>query len=96
MLWGHQEGYQRFNLGMAPLSGLEDKNLTKIWPKFGNLVFRHGEHFYNFQGLRKYKEKFEPQWRPKYLICPGGLAVPRVLSNVLSLTSKGIKGAMSR
>ena len=23
MLWGAEKGYERFNLGMAPLSGLE-------------------------------------------------------------------------
>jgi phosphatidylglycerol lysyltransferase len=96
MLWGRREGYRQLNLGMAPLSGLEDKNTTMLWPKFGDFIFRHGEHFYNFQGLRKYKEKFEPEWRPKYLVCPGGLAVPRVLTDVLSLTSSGIKGFLSK
>ena len=96
MIWGSREGYRQFNLGMAPLSGLENKNLTKIWPRFGNFVFRHGEHFYNFQGLRKYKEKFEPEWRVKYLVCPGGLAIVRVLSDILSLTSRGIKGSVGK
>jgi phosphatidylglycerol lysyltransferase len=94
ILWSKSEGYRWFNLGMAPLSGLVDRNLTRLWIRFGSFVFRYGEHFYNFQGLRKYKEKFKPEWHPKYLICPGGLAVPRILNNVLSLTSGGLKGAI--
>jgi len=74
MLWGAGEGYQWFNLGMAPLSGLDENALAPFWSKAGTLVFRHGEHFYNFQGLRQYKEKFTPEWHPKYLACRGGLA----------------------
>jgi len=96
MQWGRREGYKWFNLGMAPLSGLADRSLARLWVRFGNFVFQHGEHFYNFQGLRKYKEKFAPQWYPKYLVCPGGLKASRVLSDVLSLTSRGIKGAVSK
>ncbi len=96
MLWGKQEGYAWFNLGMAPLSGLEDHALAPLWSKAGALVFRHGEHFYNFQGLRQYKEKFTPQWQPKYLACRGGLALPRILTNIAALISGGIGGIVTK
>ncbi|MEN6425517.1 MAG: bifunctional lysylphosphatidylglycerol flippase/synthetase MprF [Phycisphaerales bacterium] len=96
MLWGKREGYQWFNLGMAPFSGLEDHALAPFWSKAGAMVFRHGEHFYNFQGLRQYKEKFTPHWQPKYLACRGGLALPRVLTNVASLISGGLGGIITK
>lgn len=96
MIWGKQEGYQWFNLGMAPLSGLEDRALTPLWNRLGAFVFRHGEHFYNFQGLRQYKEKFSPEWTPKYLAAPGGLALPRILTNVATLISGGLKGVLAK
>jgi len=96
MLWGRQEGYQWFNLGMAPLSGLEDHAMASVWSKAGALVFRHGEHFYNFQGLRQYKEKFTPVWQPKYLACRGGLALPRILANVAALISGGVGGIVKK
>jgi len=96
LLWGKQQGYQWFNLGMAPLSGFEDRELAPLWHKLGTFVFRHGEHFYNFQGLRQYKEKFSPQWQPKYLVCPGGLAVPTILLNISSLVSRGLKGVIAK
>ncbi len=96
MLWGRDEGYQEFNLGMAPLSGLENGTSGPLWSKAGTLVFRHGEHFYNFQGLRQYKQKFDPRWVPKYLACRGGLALPGILANVTTLISGGLSGVVKR
>ena len=96
MLWGKKQRYGWFNLGMAPLSGLYEQGLAPLWSRAGAYLFRHGEHFYNFQGLRQYKEKFDPEWRPKYLACPGGLAVPRVLANIATLISGGMKGVIGR
>jgi phosphatidylglycerol lysyltransferase len=96
MLWGHKEGCRWFNLGMAPLSGLQDHALTPLWNRLGAFVFRHGEHFYNFQGLREYKEKFDPLWEPKYLASPGGLMLPRMLIDIASLISGGLKGVVTK
>lgn len=96
MLWGKQEGYRWFNCGMAPLSGLEDRALAPLWNRVGAFLFRHGEHFYNFQGLRQYKEKFGPQWQPRYLASPGGLAFPRIFTNLASLIAGRVKGVSSK
>jgi phosphatidylglycerol lysyltransferase len=97
ILWGKQSGYTWFNLGMAPLSGLENDELSPVWDQIGTFIFRHGEHFYNFQGLRAFKEKFGPVWKPRYLALPGGLALPRVLMNAASLIKKGARvGAPQR
>ncbi len=91
MLWGRQQGYRWLNLGMAPLAGLEHHPLAPAWHRVGNFVFRHGEHFYNFDGLRRYKAKFNPVWDSKYLASPGGLALPRVLLDVSALIAGGMK-----
>ncbi len=96
MLWGQAEGYGHFNLGMAPLSGLENRQLAPVWSRVGALLFRHAENFYNFQGLRAYKEKFDPVWEPRYLASPGGLALPRILTNVSALVSGSLKGVVSK
>jgi phosphatidylglycerol lysyltransferase len=95
MLWGAREGYAQFNLGMAPLSGLETHHLAPLWHRLGTLIYQQGEHFYNFEGLRAYKKKFDPVWRPKYLVTPGGLALPTTLLDVTALISGGIKGVFS-
>lgn len=96
MLWGRDQGYRWFNLGMAPLSGLEHHPLAPVWNRVGTFVFRHGEHFYNFEGLRAYKEKFDPVWTPKYLAAPGGLALPRILLDVAALIAGGAKQLFTR
>jgi phosphatidylglycerol lysyltransferase len=96
MLWGRSEGYRWFNLGMAPLSGLEAHPLAPAWHRVGNFIFRHGEHFYNFEGLRRYKSKFDPVWEPRYLAAPGGIALPRVLVDVSVLIAGGMKELFAR
>jgi phosphatidylglycerol lysyltransferase len=96
MLWGRAEGYRWFNLGMAPLSGLERHPLAPAWHRVGNFVFRHGEHFYNFEGLRRYKAKFDPEWEPRYLAAPGGTALPRILVDVSVLIAGGVKELFAR
>ncbi|MEZ4585465.1 MAG: phosphatidylglycerol lysyltransferase domain-containing protein [Gemmatimonadales bacterium] len=61
----------------------------------GAMLFRHGEHFYNFQGLRQF-EKFDPVWRPRYLASPAGFALPRILANVATLVSGSLSGLVRR
>jgi phosphatidylglycerol lysyltransferase len=96
ILQAKEQGYHWFNLGMAPFSGIEHHPLAPLWNRLGALLYRHGEHFYNFQGLRQYKEKFDPVWEPKYLACRGGLILPRVLTDVGALVSGGISGMIRK
>jgi phosphatidylglycerol lysyltransferase len=91
MQWGREQGYQWFNLGMAPLSGLEASAAVSFWTRLGRFVYTHGEAFYNFQGLRSYKEKFHPVWEPRYLAYPGGLSLPRILADVSALIAGGYR-----
>jgi phosphatidylglycerol lysyltransferase len=96
MLWGRQRGFAWFNLGMAPLSGIEDRSLAPLWNRVAAFIARHGEHFYNFEGLRSYKEKFDPVWEPRYLASPGGMALARVLTHLATLISGGITGVVAK
>jgi phosphatidylglycerol lysyltransferase len=96
MLAGQARGYAWFNLGMAPLSGMENRALAPLWTRLGGLLYRHAEHYYNFKGLRAYKEKYHPAWEPKYLIVPGGLQLPRILTNIATLIAGGIKGVVGK
>ena len=96
MLWAKAQGYRWFNLGMAPLSGLQSRRQAPLWNRFGALIFGRGERFYNFQGLHRYKDKFDPEWEPRYMAVPGGIALPVVLTNVASLISGGLTGVVRR
>ena len=96
MLWGQEQGFREFNLGMAPLSGLESRSLSPLGVRLEDFLYRHGEQFYNFQGLRQYKDKFDPIWTPKYLASPGGLALPGIMVNLATLTAGSLKGAVTK
>jgi phosphatidylglycerol lysyltransferase len=96
MAWGAQEGYRWFNLGMAPLSGFRSDEMATRWSRLGALVFAHGEPFYNFRGLRQYKEKFRPEWRPRFLASAGGLALPGDVASITSLVSGGLGGVVRK
>jgi len=65
--WGHKEGFATFNFGVAPLAAVGDLSGARLWERLAHLLFRHGEGLYHFQGLRSYKEKFQPRWVPRYM-----------------------------
>ncbi len=72
-------GYDTFNLGLVALSGIgENLQNTRI-EKVTRYLYEHLERFYHFQGLRAYKEKFQPSWQPRYLIIPSFTALPDVV-----------------
>ncbi len=88
MLWAQERGYLWFNLGMAPLSGLELNRPGPVWNRMGRLIYDHGERFYNFTGLRAWKEKFHPEWRPRYLAVAKIWDVPAALLDVTRLIGR--------
>jgi phosphatidylglycerol lysyltransferase len=92
MLMGKEQGYGHFNLGMAPLSGIDVHKYSPFWNRIASTIYNHGEMFYNFKGLWRYKEKFKPEWEPKYIAVPGFLSLPKTLTNIASLISGGAVG----
>ncbi|MDO5371801.1 bifunctional lysylphosphatidylglycerol flippase/synthetase MprF, partial [Paracoccus sp. (in: a-proteobacteria)] len=82
LLYGQAQGYRWFNLGAAPLAGLTDHPLASTWNRVGTFIYRRGDEFYNFEGLRAFKQKFDPVWTPQYLACRGGLTLPQALFDV--------------
>lgn len=93
--YGKENGFKKFNLGMAPLAGIED-NTASFWNKIERAIFSHGEHFYNFKGLRSFKDKFNPQWEPRYIAYSGPFNLPNILTDVTLLISGGIRGLISK
>lgn len=91
MVWGKAEGYRWFSLGMAPLSGFERSPVAPLWTRLGSFLYEHGEALYNFQGLRAYKEKFHPEWEPRYLVYRGGFRLPRILADTAALVAGGYR-----
>ncbi len=92
MIHFRDQGAREFSLGMAPLAGLEARKGARLWNRFGALIFRHGGAFYNFEGLRAFKQKFQPEWRPRFVAVPGGASPLVVMKDVALLISGGARG----
>ncbi len=77
-------GIRYVNLGFAPMSGLDDPhNFTEKSMKFAYEKIRS---FSTYKGQRDYKEKFNPEWKDKFLIYSNDydlLQVPGVLAKVI-------------
>ncbi len=69
--WAGERGYDSFNLGLSALSGVGERPDDPALERVMHFVYEHVDQFYNFKGLHNFKEKFHPQWSPRYLIYPG-------------------------
>lgn len=91
MQWAKDQGHASFSLGMAPLSAVGDNPYARVNERLAALAFQYGGRFYNYQGLRRYKEKFGPEWTGSYLAYPRGLWVPGLLIDIAALVAGGYR-----
>lgn len=96
MLHYKAQGVQRFALGMAPMAGMITHELAPRWHRFGRWLFDSGESFYNFRGLRSFKDKFLPVWEPRYLAAPPGMATLLSVADVTALIAGGLRGVIAK
>lgn len=94
--WARDGGWAVLDLGLAPLAGLEDRRLAPVFARVGALVFDEGEAVYGFSGLRAYKAKFSPDWRPRFIAAPPSTPLALALLDVALLTSGGWRGMLRR
>lgn len=87
LLWAKDAGVEKFDLSMAPLSGLAEEPQAPLFARLGRLIYEQGGRWYNFEGLRKFKEKFNPDWEPRYLATKGALSLPVALAEIAMLTN---------
>jgi phosphatidylglycerol lysyltransferase len=89
IFWAQREGYEWFNLGMVPLAGIRPSVAAPMWHQVTSLFKRAGERYYNFEGLRDFKQWFHPEWEPSYLVSVGGAKRPITIANIATLISTG-------
>lgn len=82
-------GYRDFNLGMAPLSSVGAQRGAHARERLARLLFQRSSTFYNFQGLRSYKEKFSPEWVPRYMAYQQAWEWPVAIAYVSALIAGG-------
>jgi len=93
LMYYKEQDYKFFNLGMAPLSNVGAARNAHFREKIAHLVCKHGKHFYSFDGLRKYKDKFDPKWEARYLAYDDLTLLPSsLIEATLLIHSHKIKG----
>lgn len=81
-LYLKEQGFESVNMGLAPLSGIDGVDLTQKTIKY---AYENLKAFAQFKGLRRYKDKFFPSWKKKYLVYSHHyhlLQVPRALKRI--------------
>lgn len=93
-LMGKKSGYRRFNLGMAPLASVGVERGAHVRERLARVIFQRGEQWYNFQGVRFYKQKFDPEWVPRYLAYQSAWEWPVATASVSALIAGGWGSAL--
>ena len=72
-------GYAEFDLGLSALAGVGEAEKSGRLEKVLIYLSEHLTKFYNFKGLHSFKDKFGPQWEPRYLVYPSLGSLPDVV-----------------
>jgi len=91
-----EQGYHTLSLGMVPLSGFHAHRLAPRWHRLARVIWSFGRRFYNFQGLRAFKEKFDPVWEPRYLAASGWFGPYLALIDIAALIGGGVRATLGR
>ncbi len=84
-----KSGFKRLNLGLCPLGGFTDES-SETKGLIDNLLkfaYANGDRFYSFSGLHRFKSKYDPSWRDRYIAYTGGVrGFSRTMSALMSST----------
>lgn len=85
--WAKEQGYDTFSLGLSALVGVGEKPEDPRVEKALHTLSEYLSRFYHFKGLHTFKDKFHPEWEPRFLAYPGAGSLPLVLSALLQVHS---------
>jgi len=64
-----EEGYKWASLGDSPLANVRDEaNSNHMYEKMMEAIYKNVNQFYDFKGLHRAKEKYNPLWMPSYIV----------------------------
>jgi phosphatidylglycerol lysyltransferase len=73
-----QQGFTRFSLGLAPLSGFREGEEAGAEERAVQYFLRRLEFLFSYSGLTDYKAKFATLWEPRYVVYRNVLDLPRL------------------
>ena len=72
-------GLETMSLGMVPFVGADGETLPA---RAIRLLYERGERAFNSQGLFRFKNKWHPEWEPRYLVYQSDIDLPRIAAAV--------------
>ncbi len=87
MFWSKERGFKWFNLGTAPLLDADESPLAPFKDQLKDILSPY-ETVPHLHEIRKAKERFNPEWSPKYLAASGNIPLAVAFNNIRSLVSK--------
>ena len=87
--WAREQDASTFSLGLSALSGLSENSETLSAERALRYIYENVNRFYNFKGLHAFKEKFHPNWSPRYLVYPGASNLPAISIALLNANLGG-------
>ncbi len=86
--WAKKQGYQRFHIGMTPLSNVGLSRFSFLSERIAAQIFLHGHFIYHYQGLIKFTEQYADMKEPKYLAYRRKSSLPLTMMQITLLISK--------
>ena len=87
-----EAGYAYVDLGMAPTRDGADLNREFITEKTARYIYEYGYHFYSFQGLKAYKNKYVDIWKKSFIAYRKSSQIAFTMFQLMSvINSKAIK-----
>ncbi|MEM6527154.1 MAG: phosphatidylglycerol lysyltransferase domain-containing protein [Chloroflexota bacterium] len=74
--WAKEQGFASFNVGLVAFAGVGEDPDDPAIERGVHYLFEHLNQTYNFKGLYDFKNKFQPEWSPRYLVHPGMVHLP--------------------
>lgn len=80
--------YRYFNLGLVPLADVGNNKYSFFREKIAYQIFLHGNHFYSFEGLKKFKDKYANNWENRYIAYKKGTSIIISSIQLISILTK--------
>jgi phosphatidylglycerol lysyltransferase len=78
LMWAKEQNYATLDLGLSALSGVGEQSDDALTERALHYIYTNVHRFYNFRGLHDFKEKFHPNWSPRYLVYPSPSDLPSI------------------
>jgi phosphatidylglycerol lysyltransferase len=86
--WAKNNEYQRFNLGMTPLTNVGLSRFSFLSERIAAQIFLHSHFIYHNQGLKRFTEKYSNMMEPKFLAYRRKSSLPFTMMQISLLISK--------